>query len=56
MNNPKKSGADSVEDLQRASDVPPEGEPRAVLVVCDTEWSDEIESRFLDSEQGDSSP
>jgi len=52
MNNPKKSGADSVEDLQRASDVPPEGEARAVLVLCDTEWSDEIESRFLDSEQG----
>jgi len=30
---------------------PPVGEARAVLAVCDTEWSDEIESRFLDSEQ-----
>jgi hypothetical protein len=30
---------------------PPEEEARAVLAVCDPEWSGEIESRFADSEQ-----
>jgi hypothetical protein len=30
---------------------PPEGEARAVLAVCDGAWSDEIESRFADSQR-----
>lgn len=30
---------------------PSEGEARAVLAVCDNAWSDEIESRFADSER-----
>jgi hypothetical protein len=30
---------------------PPEGEARAVLAVCDSAWSDEIEFRFADSQK-----
>jgi hypothetical protein len=30
---------------------PPKGEARAVLAVCDSAWSDEIESRLADSQE-----